>query len=525
MTSALLRLGPIATLAALLAPPIAHAQAAAAATTAAPSPQSAVNRADLALAYLAFDQALTHAPPAADRIGPLSQAFDQATLAFFAGRNADAVRAIHGVTRVLQAGDGASGPSVHALRMTVEPHVLRRGAGTPPVLRAVLLYGLADSGSVPRAITFGARLVSDGGRVLATVEVPVPVDAVPGTVIEVPLPAAVAGAPKGHYAVMPFMVPPGGNAPRTGPGASSGSLVPASDWFVADEDLDAKRDDLARKAIPLDTIVPLELADAITTFKARVRLLTTRANPLNTAQWRAHPVALAPQLDLEFQQLMTGVDPYANRAGKLWRVIRTPARNIPLVTYVPVAVARDRTPVPLLIAIHGVGGDENMFPDALGAGRILALADQHGFVVASPNGDQFTTPADFDRLVEQTAAQVPIDKRRIWIVGHSRGAGQALALASARRDAIAGVVCIAGFGGVSPDRPIAPTLVVLGELDPLAQPARVAPRAEQAKAAGLSVDVQVLPQLGHTTVVAVALPEAVRWLLAHTLPPVTPERR
>ncbi len=525
MTPALLRLGPIATLALLLAPPMARAQATPAVTAGSPSPQSVVNRADLALAYLAFDRAITQSPPAADKIGKLSQAFDQATLAFFAGRNADAVRTIHRVTRALREGDGASGPSAHALRLSVEPHVLRRGAGMSPLLRAVLLYGLADSGSAPRASAIGARLVSDGGRVLATVEVAIPADAVPGTVIDVPLPAAVADAPKGHYLVIPFIVPPGGSAPRTGPGASSAADSPASDWFVADEDLDAKRDDLARKAIPLDTIVPVELADAITTFKARVRLLTTRANPLNTTQWRAQPVALAPQLDLEFQQLMTGIDPYANRAGKLWRVIRTPARSIPLVTYVPVAVARDRKPVPLLIAIHGVGGDENMFPDALGAGRILELADQHGFVVASPNGDQFTTPADFDRLVEQMAAQVPIDKTRIWIVGHSRGAGQALALASARRDVIAGVVCIAGFGRASPDKPVAPTLVVLGELDPLALPARIAPLAEQAKTAGLSVELLVLPQLGHTTVVAAALPDAVRWLLLRTLPPVTPARR
>jgi predicted esterase len=495
-----------------------HAQSPAPAAPA--NPQAVVTRADLALAYLAFDRALTAHPPAADKLGPLSQRFDQSTLAFFGGKNADAVRGIHAVTAELQAPGAAASVSPFAIRATVEPHVYRRTLGGPVTLRVVPLYPFADSGS--KAPTrFGVRVVSDGGRILAGATVSVAADFALGVPIEVPLPNVSSSTPKGRYRVIVTVAPPGASEPA----APAPTAVPASEWFVTDDDLEAKREEFLRRAAPLDSLDSPALADAAATLKARIRTLTTRPSPANTTAWRANPLALAAEIEFELQTITNGADPYTNRSGSLWRVLRTAARSIPLRTYVPVAVARDKAPAPLLIAIHGVGGDENMFPDALGDGLIVKLAERHGFVVASPNGDQFTTPEDFDRLVEQMSEQVAIDKRRIWIVGHSRGAGQALALAKARGPQIAGVVAIAGLGRVTADAPLPPILAFLGELDPLAAPARMVPLAEQAKAAGVNLEARVMPKLGHTTVVSAVLVDAVAWLLPRTLPPSAPERR
>lgn len=41
-------------------------------------------------------------------------------------------------------------------------------------------------------------------------------------------------------------------------------------------------------------------------------------------------------------------------------------------------------PRPLLVVLHGAGGDENMFPEAYGAGIIKRIAEKHGLLVASP---------------------------------------------------------------------------------------------------------------------------------------------
>lgn len=489
-------------------------------TAAAPNPQAIVTRADLALAYLTFDRAFTEHPPLADKLGLLSQRFDQATLAFFAGRNGDAVRSIHAVIAELLAPGAPARTSAFAIRATIEPHVYRRTVGGPVTLRVVPLYALADTSG--NAVTrFAVRVVSDGGRELAAATVTLDASTPLGAPIDVPLSSAAANPPRGRYRVLVTVASSGASEPPT----PAPNAVPASEWFVTDDDLDAKRQDLTRRAAALDSAPSEENADAIVSFRARARMLTTNPSPANTTQWRMNPLALAQQLDLEWTTLASGADPFGRRSGDTWRVLRTKTRMIPLRTYVPVSVARSHAAAPLLIAIHGVGGDENMFPDALGQGLITKLAEQFGFVLASPNGDQFTTPEDFDRLVEQMSLQLPIDKRRIWIVGHSRGAGQAVALATSRAAQIAGVVAIAGFGRVPADAPASPMLALYGALDPLAAPARMLPLVDQAKAAGAAVEARVLPQLGHTTVVAAALPDAITWLVTRTLPPPLPNVR
>ncbi|MBI3791325.1 MAG: hypothetical protein HY275_10670 [Gemmatimonadetes bacterium] len=503
----------------------AAAQGSAAPTPASPtapaSAQAAVTRADLALAYLAFDRAWTGHRPTGSQVATTSQAFDQATLAFFAGRNADAVRAIHRVTQQLLAPGDSAAVSPLAVRATVEPHVYRRGGFQAPVLKVVPLYARGSETALTEpALLVRVTVLSDAGRTIASQLVPVPPDAPPGVAIELPLADRPAEVPRGRYRVTVTLVHTR-SAPT--PGAPTGDA--ASEWFVTDDDPDAHREELLRKVGTLDTTASAELLDGIATFKARARLLTSRPSPLNTAQWRANPITLARELDLELSTLLSGADPYVRRAGHLWRVVRGPARNVPVRTYVPVAMARSGAQAPLLIAIHGVGGDENMFPDALGEGRITQLADSGGFIVASPNGDQFTTPEDFDRLVETVAAVANVDRTRIWIVGHSRGAGQALALARTRVEQVAAVVCIAGFGRVPPDGAIAPVRVVLGEVDPLAAPARLRPLVAEATAAGRTVELEVMPALGHTTVVSEALPGAIAWLRSRTLPPAAPGRR
>ena len=502
---------------ALGVPAAARAQAAlpgAAATATNPvqaTPAAVVTRADLAAAYRAFDRAVTANPPAADRLGALNTAFDQATLMFFAGRYGEAVRRIHELTaRVLGDTGAAANAPLAAYRATVEPRVIVRGArNASPAATVSLtpLYGPASASPATDSLHIVATIErGSGSPTAATALVAASRGLLPGATISAPLaPQALRPLSAGRYRV----------TLRNARGLASTPPVVGGEWFVTDRDPDSLRADFQRRALPLDTIVPAELLDAVATFKARTRNLTSTPSPASTTQMDANPAELGRDLDAEFRDLVEGVNPYANRAGHLWRVLKTATKLIPLRTYVPVAVARARVPAPLVIALHGVGGDENMFPEALGAGLLVRLADQHGFVVASPNTDAFAATAEeFDALVAALAAQVPIDRSRVYVIGHSRGAGQAFALAASRADAIAGVVCIAGLGRApAPGSTVAPTLAFLAELDPIAQPARLKPVAEQAAAAGLALELRIVPQQGHTLVVSASLPAAIEWLL------------
>ena len=73
---------------------------------------------------------------------------------------------------------------------------------------------------------------------------------------------------------------------------------------------------------------------------------------------------------------------------------------------------------PLVIALHGAGGSENMFFDTYGAGKITALCAKRGWHLVSPRvSGRF--PA---QLLESLSKVWNIDSSRVFIVGHSMGA-------------------------------------------------------------------------------------------------------
>jgi predicted esterase len=173
-------------------------------------------------------------------------------------------------------------------------------------------------------------------------------------------------------------------------------------------------------------------------------------------------------------------------------------------------------PMPLVIALHGAGGDERMFMAGYGAGRIVRLAQEQGFAVLSPLTTGIAGRAErLEELVRAVAERVAVDRQRIYLVGHSMGAGAAWQLARARPDLVAAVACIAGMCGGGGDGP--PLLVVAAEVDPLAAPARLEATATAAREAGQPLEYRLAEGWGHTLVVGEVLPEVIAWLLTHRL--------
>jgi predicted esterase len=173
-------------------------------------------------------------------------------------------------------------------------------------------------------------------------------------------------------------------------------------------------------------------------------------------------------------------------------------------------------PMPLVIALHGAGGDERMFMAGYGAGRIVRLAQEQGFAVLSPLTTGIAGRAErLEELVRAVAERVAVDRQRIYLVGHSMGAGAAWQLARARPDLVAAVACIAGMCGGGGDGP--PLLVVAAEADPLAAPARLEATATAAREAGQPLEYRLAEGWGHTLVVGEVLPEVIAWLLTHRL--------
>jgi predicted esterase len=258
------------------------------------------------------------------------------------------------------------------------------------------------------------------------------------------------------------------------------------------------------------------LVQALAAVKARLRLLARPFDTENTAQFLMDPGALWAQVQAEAAALKKGLDPFKGRAGDYWRVVRNGEREIPLRVYAP-APAGSSAPAALVIAFHGAGGDENMFMDGYGAGLIKRLADKRKFLLVTPLTDAFrgseTGPA-FDALLEALGHDYAIDSKRVYVLGHSAGGMLTNRLVELRGGRLAAAACLCGFLGFPDEtRAIPRTLVVAGEIDPIANPARLEPLFKKSRAAGYPVEFRLIENFGHTLLVAKVLPDVLDWLL------------
>lgn len=282
----------------------------------------------------------------------------------------------------------------------------------------------------------------------------------------------------------------------------------------------ASLDDLARSYLQLDYL----LRDR--------RLAPGQVAPFNRAFDAATLAFFAGQFDrtrAAIDSLAAVLEPSsmarrgaASEAADRLAALDSTRRQLPVESGEPVPfqliLPEGDAPTALVIALHGAGGDERMFLAGYGAGRLDRLARDLGFAVVSP----LTTgiagrPERLDALVQLVRERVAVDPGRIYLLGHSMGAGAAWQLARARPDLIAAVACIAGACGTGGGG--APLLVVAGETDPLGPPARLAAAAQAGRESGQTVEFRIAEGWGHTLVVGEVLPEVIAWLLSHSRPP------
>ncbi|MBL9123829.1 MAG: hypothetical protein JNG90_09370 [Planctomycetaceae bacterium] len=461
-----------------------------------------VTRADLAAAYLRVEQAYFAHPPQGERNAEVNKIFDQATLAFFTGKNADAVRTLSELALSLQpqpATDLQRG--LFSLRVSIEPQVWRAGQVPGATARVQTVY--EPQFNQPLDLPLKLRLI--GPQSEPVFERAFQVRVGPGLVVDETLPIEIAAdrLVAGLY--------------RAELQTDSGpALAVAQVSAVAGGSLAELREAHERRLAAVMPKTPA-LAAALTSCRARNALLTDQLSHSNSAQFLADLHGLARDVEAEVKLLEQGLDPYSRRAGDYWRVLGEGKGQIPLRVYAPAAVTSE-TPAPLLIVLHGAGGDENMFLEGYGVGLIKRLADQHGVLIASPTTNKFGgNPENFTRLVAELGANYQIDPARIYVLGHSMGAGATASLARAMPDKIAAACCLAGGGGYQGKNGIPPVLAVVAELDAVIPPAGLISAAEKAQHAGLPVELRRMPGFGHTLVVGSTLPEAVAWLLEHRL--------
>jgi polyhydroxybutyrate depolymerase len=143
--------------------------------------------------------------------------------------------------------------------------------------------------------------------------------------------------------------------------------------------------------------------------------------------------------------------------------LRHEGRDRYVLVRVPPA-ATSGEPLPLVVALHGGGGNPDQFKEEAG---LDAVADRDGFVVAYPSGtgvlprslltwnagtdccgyaldEDVDDVAFLEHAIDRLAERTPVDLGRVYVVGHSNGAIMAYRFAAEAAEKVAGIVPVAG---------------------------------------------------------------------------------
>lgn len=255
-------------------------------------------------------------------------------------------------------------------------------------------------------------------------------------------------------------------------------------------------------------LATIEIEDemALRVLRSRLKRLDDTPSPALSRNMLFANDDFARAVQQEADALIAGRDPYRGATGDLWRTVARGRRELPVRVYCPKNL---KGPAPLVIALHGAGGDENFLFELAGDGYLMRLADAHGFVVACPATSTVATPESFGALVSGLRADYDLAPEPPLLFGHSMGGGVASTLLRLRPSAIQSAVCFAGFGRLSKDS--APTLVLAAEFDLIASASRLERGAAAAAAMGAPVTFEVLKNQGHTLGLSEAFERAVEF--------------
>ncbi len=199
-----------------------------------------------------------------------------------------------------------------------------------------------------------------------------------------------------------------------------------------------------------------------------------------------------------------------DRPGDFWLSVPTRKTRTPARLFVPEGL-NPKKPVPLVIALHGAGGSENMFFEGYGDGQILKLCQKRGWMLVSPRSGLSLVGGGppVAEIIDELAKRYPIDPKAIFIVGHSMGAMQAIDAVQKYPGKFAGLAAFGGDGRVRKPELFAelPTFIGVGDKDfALVQVRKLKKTLEDAKAKALTY--KEYEGLEHLLIVREALPDA-----------------
>ncbi len=124
-------------------------------------------------------------------------------------------------------------------------------------------------------------------------------------------------------------------------------------------------------------------------------------------------------------------------------------------------------PRPLVVAVHGMGGSEHLFFEAHGLGLGPRLAEERGWIFAAPGFGMVGGEVEVGEVVTALEAFLPVDRKRVFLIGHSLGAMRITAAVVREPSRFRAIAPLSGGGVVPPGTDLAglPCYLAFGDRD------------------------------------------------------------
>jgi len=185
---------------------------------------------------------------------------------------------------------------------------------------------------------------------------------------------------------------------------------------------------------------------------------------------------------------------------------------------------------PMVVALHGMGGDENSFFSGYDNGAIRRIAEERGYVVVCPKGrgpvSMYLASAERDVIdvIKEMKRDFSIDEDRVYLMGHSMGGYGTWSIAVNNPDLFAALGPISG-GGTPLSAPRlkaitrVPWIVVHGDNDPTVSVEESRKMVKAGKELGIEIKYIEVPGGNHSNVVAPAFKDIFDWFDTHKRQP------
>lgn len=149
------------------------------------------------------------------------------------------------------------------------------------------------------------------------------------------------------------------------------------------------------------------------------------------------------------------------RTGQFWLKLSDGKAGVEARLFAPESVRNGR-PLPLVIAMHGAGGSENMFFDGYGDGKIVRLCADRGWLLVAPRVGPLGMGLKIDPFLAAVEELYKVDHERVFVVGHSMGAARAVTDSQLTSLPFAAVAALGGGGRVTQPQKLAKTAFMVG---------------------------------------------------------------